>query len=95
MKNHHDVMVSPAQKARLEEVKWQRRSTLDALVSEIIESYAAGKPRPPQESAEDEAVRIRARIDDDVWARAQKRATIEKTSVTSVVRSTIDQLSVP
>lgn len=94
MTERHDVMVSPEQKAKLDDLKWSLRASASSIISDLVNSYAEGSPREAG-PAQPAPVRVRTQLDDGVWEQAQRRAAVESTTVSEAIRKMIDAISVP
>jgi hypothetical protein len=83
-------------KARVTELAYQRRTTVSALVREVVDDYTANgtasealAPLDPGGHEE----RAPFRIDQESWEKAKKRAAKEQASLASVIRRGLEHRS--
>lgn len=86
------ILVTDHQRSKLDELRWQRKTTLAGIVAELVEEYAAGTPDLTQITLQNSGD-IKVMVGDNSWGRAKARAAAEGKSVSEAIRERIDALT--
>lgn len=81
-----DFRTTPQFKASIKTLAHEREKTTSALIRDLLEEYANGKPQPAKKEAPPEYTRVRVVADPETWERALARAKVEDISLSEALR---------